>query len=466
MGAENQLETITENTCFTWRSIGLTRTDHFHPRVHIGRIRISALDLNKQLCRQPYKGERTMEKLTFDILKKAMTGTASAFRCVTEYQPAGGVGDKVFPPTYEGGKYATEDRIVDGQTVPCVLLDSVQSQANRMELSLLEALRANRIELPLITVIFDDDRLKKKFTVTSLDAPHRVADAILRDSLLDGVMFRKSEKGKVLDTADVCNATGLFGLNPTALVFGIWDSTGPRGGLGAKFQRALVSEMIGFNATGGIKTKSRIDPAQIMLGAGPVYERAEKKDNMPSWTLDAALASKDKNQPKKLGKDGKPSEANHSNITPSIANGGFTISRALQTTVLSLSALRRLRFPLNNEADSDVFVDQAARVTLAAIGLVAATLVREEGADLRSRCQLFPTQKFVWELLDTPGEKPKAFNLTGKESEELMRQAIAEAITAKLPWLGNISLKPTPELIQLVAKSQELAMHQTMEGSE
>jgi CRISPR-associated protein Csb1 len=407
-----------------------------------------------------------MEKLTFDILKKAMTGTASAFRCVTEYQPAGGVGDKVFPPTYEGGKYAIEDRIVDGQAVPCVLLDSVQSQANRMELSLLEALRANRIELPLVTVIFDDDRLKKKFKVTSLDAPHRVADAILRDSLLDGVMFRKSEKGKVLDTADVRNATGLFGLNPTALVFGIWDSTGPRGGLGAKFQRALVSEMIGFHATGGIKTKSRIDPAQIMLGAGPVYERAEKKDNMPSWTLDAALASKDKNQPKKLGKDGKPSEANHSNIPPSIANGGFTISRALQTTVLSLTALRRLRFPLNNEADSDVFVDQAARVTLAAIALVAATLVREEGADLRSRCQLFPTQKFVWELLDTPGEEPKAFNLTGKESEELMRQAIAEAITAKLPWLGNISLKPTPELIQLVAKSQELAMHQTTEGGE
>jgi len=99
-------------------------------------------------------------------------------------------------------------------------------------------------------------------------------------------------------------------------------------------------------------------------------------------------------------------------------------------------------------------VDQAARVTLAAIGLVAATLVREEGADLRSRCQLFPTQKFVWELLDTPGEEPKPFTLTGKESEELLSQAIAEAIMIKLPWLGNISLKPAPELIQLVAKAR------------
>jgi len=415
-----------------------------------------------------------MEKLTFDILKNAVTGNAAAFRCITEYQPAGGVGDKVFPPTYEGGKYAIEDRIVDGQPVPCVLLDSVQSQANRMELSLLEALRAKRIELPLVTVKFDDDCLRKKFIVTSLDAPHRVADAILRDCLLDGVMFRKSEQGKVLDYADARNATGLFGLNPTALVFGIWDSTGPRGGLGAKFQRALVSEMVGFHAQGGVKTSSRIDPAQIMLGAGPVYERADKNNNAPSWTLDDNLASKDKNQPKKLGKNGKPSEANHGNITPSFNDaktkqplpGGFTISRALQTTVLSLTALRRLRFPLNNEADSDAIVDQAARMTLAAIGLVAATLVREEGADLRSRCQLFPTQKFVWELLDTPGEDPKSFNLTGKEAEELLSQAIAEATKIKLPWLGNITLEPSSELIQLVAKSQDLAMHQTTEGGE
>ncbi len=73
----------------------------------------------------------------------------------------------------------------------------------------------------------------KKFTVTSLEAPHRAADALFRDSLLNGIVFRKSEAGRLLDAADVRHATGLFGLCPTALVFGMWDSTGPRGGLGA-----------------------------------------------------------------------------------------------------------------------------------------------------------------------------------------------------------------------------------------
>lgn len=407
------------------------------------------------------------QTLKLEDLQQAVSGHAAAFRCVTEYQPAGGVGDKVFPPTYEGGRYATEKRVVEGgEVVDCVLLDSVQSQANRMELTLLEARREGRIELPLVTVRFDDARLQKKFTVTSLEAPHRVADALLRDSLLDGVIFRKSAKGKMLDTTDVKNATSLFGLNPTALVFGLWDSTGPRGGLGAKFQRALVSEMVGYQVQDGVKTSSRIDPAQIMRGASLVYERAEKGEGAPDWTLDAALASKDKNQAKKLGKDGKPSEANHGNVTPSIENGGFTLSHAKQTTVLSLSTLRRLRFPLNGGPDFTPVADKAARTVLAALGLLGAALAKEEGADLRSRCQLFPTQIFVWELLDTPVEEGhKTFSLTGDEAVVLFNAAVAEAKAVGLPWEGEILLKPSEELVQLVAKSQELATHQT-EGSD
>ena len=411
-----------------------------------------------------------METITLDLqsLKNAVAGHAAALRCVTGYQPAGGVGDKVFPPTYEGGKYAVEKRVVEGgEIVDCVLLDSVQSQANRMELALLEAWRTKDasgkrlIELPVVSVCFDAERLQKKFVVTSLDAPHRVADAILRDSLLGGVMFRKSEKGRVLDVADVSNATGLFGLNPTALVFGLWDSTGPRGGLGAKFQRALVSEMTGFRAQDGVKTSSRIDPAAIRLGVGAIYERESKSQTAPDWTLDVKLAAKEKSQAKKLGKDGKPSEANHGNVTPGIGSGGFTISAAKQTTVLSLATLRRLRFPLNGGPDSQPEVDRAARTVLAALALLGATLARERGADLRSRCQLFPTEAFFWDLLDKPGEaEHKRFSLTGDQAVALFNDTVDEAEKAGLSWEKHIELVPSDELVELVARSQDLATHQ------
>ena len=392
--------------------------------------------------------------LDLQTLRDVVAGTAAAFRCVTDYQPVGGRGDKVFPPTYEGGKYATENRVdpKTGEVRHCVLLDSVQSQANRMELALLEAHRANRVTLPLLVARFDQKELPRKFTVSSLEAPHRIADALFRDSVLDGVMFRVSDTGRVLDTADVRNATGLFGLCPTALVFGLWDSTGPRGGLGAKFQRALVSEIIGYDAVPGVKTSSRIDPAQIMLGAGPLYRRDPVQGGAPDWTLDEGTA--------RLGggrnPTGRPSEANHGNVTPGTAAGGFTISRARQTTTLSLAVLRRLRFPLDGAADSEHEVDVAARTALVALGLAAGALARND-LDLRSRCHLFAEGPSVWQLLDRPGEAPAEFAVGPDAALGLLNEAIEAAREVGMPWEGVIELSPSAELTELVRRSQELA---------
>lgn len=392
------------------------------------------------------------DELDLQELRAAVAGVAAAFRCVTDYQPAGGPGDKIFPPTYEGGKYATEERVepATGEVQPCVLLDSVQSQANRMELALLEAHRAGKTTLPLLVTRFDHDDLLRKFTVTSLEAPHRVADALFRDSLVNGVVFRKSEVGRLLDTADVRNAAGLFGLCPTALVFGLWDSTGPRGGLGAKFQRALVSEIVGFGAVPGVKTSSRIDPAQVMLGAGPLYERETGSDHRPHWTLNESEGNG------KLKKTGKPSEAVHGNITPTVSDGGVTLAKARQTTTFSLAVLRRLRFPLDGAADSDTDIDLAARTVLAALGLAAGALARRD-VDLRSRCHLFADSEPTWELLERPGKPSRKFVLDSDAALLLLARAIAEAKQIGLPWRNVIELTPSSDLVELVRRSQVLA---------
>ena len=367
-------------------------------------------------------------------------------------------GDKVFPPTYQGGRYATEERVNPdtGEMCQCVLLDSVQSQANRMESALLEEHYAGRIELPLLITRFDQDELHKKFTVTSLDAPHRIADALFRDSLLDGTIFRKSDKGLVLDYADIGNATGLFEMCPTALLFGVWDSTGPRGGLGAKFQRALVSEIIGYDAVIGKRTSSRIDPASIRREAGPIYERPSESDEAPPWTLDQSAGTRRRGR----GAAGRASDVNHGNIPPDISDGGATISKARQTTVLSLAVLRRLRFPLNGSSDSDREVDQVGRTVIAAMGIAAGTLARED-ADLRSRCQLFAEQEPEWELLDRPGQAPEKFAVSPDDAVELLNETIAEARKVGLPWEDEIVLTPSSELVELVRRSQELDLEST-----
>ena len=369
--------------------------------------------------------------------------SSAAIRSRTQLQPAGGEGDKVFPPTYLGSKYAEEERIdpATGERLKCVLLDSVQSQANRMEEALQHAIDRGLIKLPLIVVDFSDAELIDPVgRISSLQVPHRISDAILRDSEINGTSFRDSEYGKRIDQASLSNATPLFDVCPTALLFGIWDSTGPKGGLGVKFARAIVSEVVGMDAQIGVRTSSRIDPLQIRAGAQVI----KTKDG---WT----------NATEKKAKGAvSPSEINHGNIPPDIAAGGVTIRYALQTTVISLPGLRRLRFPLNGVVSP--VVDDAARTVLAALGLCAATLAAETGFDLRSRCLLWPTEAMKWEVLSTPGKAPEHFTLDSQSATRLLDDALESAVRAGLPWRTEpIVLKPSPNFVRLLQRSQELA---------
>lgn len=407
-------------------------------------------------------------------LQNAVSGNAAGFRSRVRLQPAGGEGDKVFPPTYSDATYAKEKRRVPGHDAPveCVLLDSVQSQANRIEEALQDAVDEQRIQIPVVEVDFSDvpvvdpgDEAEGLYEpigrVTSLEAPHRVADAILRDSELDGVPFRNTPLGKKIGIANLRNATPLFEICPTALLLGIWDSTGPKGGLGTKFQRAMVSEIIGVNASYGTKTSSRIDPLGIRKDAALIYESTTS-----DWTLDASDAKKKSGKPILKGKDGKPSEANHGNIVPSLSSvsrdgvplaGGVTIDYAEQMTVLSLPAIRRLRFPIDGKVSREANI--AGRTVIAALGLCGAVLAAERGLDLRSRCLLWPTAPLTWDLLQTPGQEPQSFELTADAAIKLLEEAVAAAIAANLPWLKEpLTLKPAAKLVELVRKSQQLAV--------
>lgn len=409
-------------------------------------------------------------QLSLSALREALTGDVVAIRRTLRLQPAGMQGDKVFPPTYEGGEYAQEDRVLEGRRVPCVLLDSVQSQANRMELALRQACYRGPgadADIPVVTVDFASAGLPEVGEVTSLDAPHRLADAILRDSVLGETAFRASEAGQVLDVASSSNATGLFGVCPTALLFGLWDSTGPRGGLGVKFQRAIVSEIFGADAQVGLRPSSRIDPLGIELNAGPVYQKGDDGD----WTTEEGEARRGKDgKPAKYGKDGKPSEINHGNVTPSLRDekgrphpGGVTFSYALQTVVLSLVALRRMHFPAAG-GKSRTELDAAAWVALAALGLAAADLSIRAGCDLRSRCLLVPdtAQPSTWQLVRGDGT---ATDFAIADSLSLLREAAQAAQAAGLPaWRKPpVVLLPSQGLVNLVKRSRDLKVQSPSE---
>ena len=417
--------------------------------------------------------------MTLDELTQLVEGKAVAIRGRAKLEPAGRPEDKVFPPSHSvgdnekraGAKYAFEERRRGGEKVCCVLLDSVQSQANRME----EALQALWVEKKLTLPVIEVDLSKvapEVGKVTSLSAPHRVADALLRDSLVGGstTLFRMSELGRSFTDASPRNAGSLFKICPTGLVFGIWDSTGPKGGLGAKFARVLTSEIVGIGAIRGVKTASRIDPTTIVTASATIYVSANPDAAGSPWTYDWQEArpidpqkSLSQDNAEKWGKKekaGKPSAINHSNFPPTMDEvaGGVTIEHAEQTVVLSLAGLRRLGFTDRGSQ---------ARTVLAALGLVAVLAAEKCGHDLRSRCLLVPrwneaekkSEALALEAVARDGSTtPMPLDLEGAISlyEEAVTKLPAALKFEKPAGEPLATLTPSPKLAHLITSSREL----------
>jgi CRISPR-associated protein Csb1 len=416
----------------------------------------------------------------------------AALRRRQKLQPVGGKGDKIFPPTYPPSdamkrllgernappRHVFERRRIDGKEVWCVLVDSVQSQANRLEECLLDVIREERdgserkIHIPHVVVDFTGRDLAGVTTITSLDAPHRVYDAVLRDSALpDGTAFMNSKIGLRLAKASIHDASALAEVSPTALLFGAWHSTGQGGGLGAKFARCLVSELVAIDVpaeeifdrrtgerlevqTSGRRTGSRIDPAGI-LSSVPIYRSAENENEWTPFEGEAAKGADGKAvlfARRKGDKAGRPSVINHGNVTPTVQPLGVTCDCIEHSFVLSFAALRRLRF------GGDGKRDVPGRALLAALGLLAVVEQDARGYALRSRCDLVCEGVTPLQVVHADGQTDTA-ELDRKAVRDLYLAAFDQAREAGFA-LGDkpLELKPQDKLVEIVRKSQERAL--------
>ena len=405
--------------------------------------------------------------LTYDTLAD-LTRTAAGIRARIPLEPLGGPGDKVFPPTYAvpdsaRTKYAVESRMSESSgeavIVESVVLNSVAATGHALKSVLRRAWEDGQLDLPLVGVDFGAVGMPEFGLITDLDSPHGVYDAIQRDSLDGDVPFRHGDIGSAITNATTRNATPLYVNSPIAVLTGAWDSTGPRGGLGSKFERAITGEIVATNIALGAKTSSRIDP----LGIQKVADIFETADG--GWTDDKSKAIP-------RAKAMKPSEINHGNVTPSVDEraGGVTAETITATVVLSLIQLRRLQFPTGPDGsalppDRRKEAATAARATIAALGLAATVLAFNEGFDLRSRCVLAPTSALTFESIGRSGNTHE-FELTSDDALALVAEGAARAADAGLPWRAGVHrLVPTERLANLVRLSQE-ARKASTEGDE
>jgi CRISPR-associated protein Csb1 len=318
--------------------------------------------------------------MSIETFRQAVLRDAAAIAVTARLKPVSG--NKIMPPTYaddagRGSKHNMTKAGNDGLSSWCSV-DSPGSCANRAEQALVEL----GLDLDPLRVDFGDGEV-----LSTLQLPHRVFDAVLRDSQLDGKRFRETSIGKAAIAATPADASALLHYDPGSLVFGAWDSTG----LGAnsrprnKWPRALTCEISATSVEPVALAGNRLDPIGI---EGTDYAWVEEEDGTLRRATDDELRAEDKGGLHKAsgqGKDSiyprlvKASKANHGNalsLTPKgvLVNGDITLN-----ATLSVSRLRRYRF--GEETDE-------GRMLLALMGLYGVLAVLQDGLDLRSGCDL------------------------------------------------------------------------------
>lgn len=339
------------------------------------------------------------------------------------------------PPTYpvDGSNrepYLMAPRLIGGAQRPTVTLDQEPSQANRVEEALRDAVDDGSLELPILEMRAGAVRL------TSLDFPHRYADAYVRDSMIGGVRFDQTPVGKRLREATDRDVRPLYEREPCSLLLGAWDSH--RKGRWPRFPRLYSAAMFGLDPVTGRRMGGRMDPVNL-TGLVDDKDKAEA-----DWKF---IAGGEK------AKGTRVSAIGHGNIPPQPMHGGVTVSEVRRISSVSLAGLERLRF-----GDAAPAAATAARAALAALGLAGDRLAfGRPSAWLRSGCDLAKVSEVIG--LERPGDPERS----GDGPLDPLQVTAADALGAfhalrDMAAAGGIQmerdkivLEPTPSLASAIS---------------
>lgn len=284
--------------------------------------------------------------------------------------PVEGPGSVIFPPTYADSPQNQRDlgynidELSDGTKI--AIIDSVGSQANRMEATFLPA-KADEPENPQAKLIPQIEiRYGNEKSISLLEAGHRLGDAIVRSTELKDRARAAFEA--YLDRKDIAP---LAKLAPTSLVFGVWDSRGTHARLPRIVQATIRAEDIEV-LTRSAQYNPALDYTALEVFSETEREKSEGDPKSP-------LAQR--------GFVPVPAVKTHGGI---IARGGIQ-----RNVTVNLIALRRL------EGENG----QALRRYILGLALVAATSPMD--GFLRAGCLLTPdpNSKGMWHSIDRDGKR-------------------------------------------------------------
>lgn len=276
-----------------------------------------------------------------------------------ELLPVEGRGAVFYPPTFASDEKYNIDELPDGTRV--ALVDSVGSQANRMEPLFLE--EGYRELVPQIDIAYGDPAKGTAGQVSLLEAGHRLGDAVIRSTELAGdaqMAFMALKRG---------NAEPMARLAPTSLVFGAWDSRDT----GVKVPRIVQSVIRAWDVA-KLRRSAQFVPALDYQDLG-IYEDEEKLKNDEKKVL---------------------SERGFLHV-PATGEPGGIVARGpiVRDVTVNLVALRRLGG------------ERAEEVRRYLLGLAMVAASQPLDPFLRQGCILVPDEErpAVWTVVDRNGRR-------------------------------------------------------------
>lgn len=348
-------------------------------------------------------------------------------RIDTDLDPLAGPGGPVKPAVYEGGKYQEDRRWAspkDSEPTSVIVIDNVASQANRLE----AAIRHHREEsVPVPEFVLDLTGLENlpahlPRSLSSLEFPHRNADAYLRDARLDDEDFVRTDLGRSIFGATAQSCGPLMAWFPQALLFGFWQSHLGKKRNNTKHSRVWVSEILGWQPASADTRVMGLKGDALNLSTD------EQIISNPADRLDWGIGG----EKVEGGKKDKLSETGHGQVPFMGADAtpaAVSFARVTQRATVSFAQLRRVRLGTGGpEADA------AARAVLVALGLHAHVLAFGRGFALRSGAELRPARTTsMWLGADTD----KEFDLCGADADGgLLAAALDHAGSVGVPLDG------------------------------
>lgn len=383
------------------------------------------------------------EEIRLDSLVAACADTSfeDGIRIDAELESLGGPGRPVKPAVYEGGRYQEDRRWAspsDEEPTPVIVIDNIPSQANRLE----DALRRHRVAVGVPELVLDLSDLANlpahlPSRISSLQFPHRNADAYLRDAQLDGVDFVRTDLGRAILAATPESCTPLIAWFPQALLYGFWQSHLGKKRHNTKHARAWVSEIIGWKPAANDTRVLGLKGDPLNLNTDEAL--ASSPDDRLHWEIGTAKLKEIAG-----GKKDKLSEIGHGQVPfmgDETAAAAVSFAKVTQRATLSFAQLRRIALGPDHAAVADA----ATRALLVALGLHAHTLAFGRGCALRSGAELRPARtRATW--LGENGDVE--IDLGGpKQTSELLNSALefAESVGVPLDGWNRAPLRLTPK---------------------